>query len=147
MKTKEQITKNMQAVKSKDTKIELILRKELWRRCLTYRKNDGSIVGKPDIVYKGLKLAIFCDSEFWHGFQWETKGKDEHKSNKEFWYKKIERNIERDKDVNELLKNQGWTILRFWGRDIKKNVAECADIIEAKIKELKNEQRKKIQND
>lgn len=69
-KTQEQISKNMRAVKSKDSKIELMLRKELWHRCLTYRKNDGSVVGKPDIVYKGIKLAIFCDSEFWHGYQW-----------------------------------------------------------------------------
>lgn len=137
-KTKEQITKNMQAVKNKDTQIEIKLRKELWIRRLFYQKNSKDIIGKPDIVFKGIKLAVFCDSEFWHGYQWEEKAKAEHKSNQAFWYKKIERNIERDKEVAEALKNLGWTVLRFWGREIEKDTKKCADIIEKTIKELKN---------
>lgn len=135
----------MRSVKNKDSKIEILLRKELWNRHLTYRKNDNSIVGKPDIVYKGLKLAIFCDGEFWHGYQWEAKGKEEHKSNEEFWQKKIERNMQRDKEVTSLLESLGWTVLRFWGKEIKKNVSGCADIIQNKIEELKNG-KQKVQN-
>jgi DNA mismatch endonuclease (patch repair protein) len=137
MKTQEQITKNMKAVKSKNTQIEIILRKELWKSRLFYRKTRNDIFGKPDIVFKGIKLAVFCDSEFWHGYQWQEKAKAEHKSNQEFWYKKIERNIERDKEVNETLKNLGWTVLRFWGKEIEKDTKKCADTIEHKINELK----------
>ena len=128
-KTKEQIRYNMQQVKNKDSKIELMLRKELWSRGLRYRKNVTKIVGKPDIVFLGKKVVVFCDSEFWHGYHWEEKKKD-FKSNQEFWIPKIERNIQRDIEVNKQLTEDGWIVLRFWGRDIKKNCSECADKIE-----------------
>ena len=81
-----------------------------------------------------MKIAIFCDSEFWHGFEWETR-KSDIKSNRDFWIKKIERNISRDEEVNEALSSEGWTVLRFWGKDIKKNLSECADTIERIVKE------------
>lgn len=136
-KTKEQISYNMQQVKNKDSDIELILRKELWNRGIRYRKNVRKITGNPDIVFIGLKIAVFCDSEFWHGFDWE-KRKEEFKSNREFWIPKIERNMERDKEVNKLLAEEGWTVLRFWGKEIKKETAKCADIIENAIKEKKH---------
>ncbi len=128
-KTKEQISFNMRQVKNKDSDIEIMLRKELWSRGLRYQKNVNGIIGKPDIVFKGKKVAIFCDSEFWHGYDWENRKKD-FKSNKEFWITKIERNIERDEEVNAQLKKLGWKVLRFWGRDIKKNCKECADLIQ-----------------
>lgn len=128
-KTKEQISFNMRQVKNKDSDIEIMLRKELWSRGLRYQKNVNGIIGKPDIVFKGKKVAIFCDSEFWHGYDWENQKKD-FKSNKEFWITKIERNIERDEEVNAQLKKIGWKVLRFWGRDIKKNCKECADLIQ-----------------
>lgn len=136
-KTPEQISYNMKRVKNKDSQIELLLRKELWSRGLRYRKNVNNIIGKPDIVYIGKKVAIFVDSEFWHGYNWEVK-KLEIKSNKEFWYHKIERNIERDKEVNAALENSGWKVLRFWGTDIKKNVKHCADIIQEELLWKKN---------
>ncbi|MBP8781799.1 MAG: DUF559 domain-containing protein [Paludibacteraceae bacterium] len=82
------------------------------------------------------KVAIFCDSEFWHGFDWENRKKD-FKKNREYWIPKIERNIRRDQDVNEKLASEGWTVLRFWGEDIKKHVEDCADIIEKVLR--KNE--------
>ena len=129
--TAEQRRKNMQAVKNKDSQIELMLRKELWHRGLRYRKNVKSVFGHPDIAFIGKKVAVFCDSEFWHGYDWEHK-KDEIKSRRDFWIPKIERNIERDIEVNEKLKNDGWIVLRFWGLEIKKHTAECADkIVEA----------------
>lgn len=122
--TKEQRHKNMKAVKNKDSKIELALRAALWEKGYRYRKNYSKLEGKPDIVLSKYKIAIFCDSEFWHGYDWNVK-KNDIKSNREFWIKKIEGNIERDKKVNEILKNKGWKVLRFWGRDIQKNLDEC----------------------
>lgn len=132
-KTKEQISFNMKQVKNKDSKIEIALRKELWSRGLRYQKNVTSIFGKPDLVFKGKKVAVFCDSEFWHGYNWEERKKD-FKSHQEFWVPKIERNMERDKEVTEELQKQGWTVLRFWGKEIKKNAGGCADIIEKAVR-------------
>ena len=132
-KTKEQISYNMQQVKNKDSKIEVLLRKELWSRGLRYRKNVNFIYGKPDIVFIGKKIAVFCDSEFWHGYNWEERKKD-FKSNQEFWIPKIERNMERDKKVTAALEADGWTVLRFWGNDIKKKLSDCADIIEKAVR-------------
>ena len=132
-KTKEQISFNMKQVKYKDSKIEIALRKELWSRGLRYQKNVTSIFGKPDLVFKGKKVAVFCDSEFWHGYNWEERKKD-FKSHQEFWIPKIERNMERDKEVTEELQKQGWTVLRFWGKEIKKNAGGCANIIEKAVR-------------
>ena len=131
-KTKEQISYNMQQVKNKDSKIEVLLRKELWSRGLRYRKNVNRIYGKPDIVFIGKKIAVFCDSEFWHGYNWEERKKD-FKSHQEFWIPKIERNMERDAEVTAKLESEGWTVIRFWGNEIKKNTAQCADIIEKAV--------------
>ena len=130
--TPEQRRKNMQAVKNKDSQIELLLRQELWARGLRYRKNVNRIYGKPDIVFIGKKIAVFCDSEFWHGYNWEERKKD-FKSHQEFWIPKIERNMERDAEVTAKLESEGWTVLRFWGNEIKKNTAQCADIIEKAV--------------
>lgn len=132
-KTEEQIHYNMSRVKSKNTLIEQALRKELWRRGLRYRKNSKAVFGKPDIVFLSKKVAVFCDSEFWHGYNWEERKKD-FKTHQEFWIPKIERNMERDTEVTEKLKNEGWTVLRFWGKEIKSDTAECADIIEKAVK-------------
>lgn len=126
--TKEQRQKNMKAVKSKGSKIETLLAKKLWSLGLRYRKNCKKIFGKPDFVFISLKIAIFCDSEFWHGKNWEIK-KHEIKSNQDFWYKKIEQNIKRDQKVNEELSKNGWTILRFWGKEIEKTLDFCIDKI------------------
>lgn len=128
-KTKEQISFNMKQIKSKNSKIEVMLRKELWRRGLRYQKNVNDIIGKPDIVFKGKKVVVFCDSEFFHGYDWENR-KNDIKSNRDFWISKIERNIQRDKEVTACLEDDGWIVLRFWGRDIKKELNKCADCIE-----------------
>ena len=125
--------KNMQAIKNKDSEIEMLLRKELWNRGIRYRKNVNRIYGHPDLAFIGKKVAVFCDSEFWHGYDWENK-KSSIKSNKEFWIKKIERNMQRDKEVNQYLESEGWTVLRFWGNDIKKKLKYCADIIELTLR-------------
>lgn len=120
-KTPEQISYNMKQVKSKGSEIEVLLQKELWRRGLRYRKNVKSIEGKPDIAFIGKKIAVFCDSEFWHGYDWENR-KNDFKSNTEFWISKIERNMQRDKEVTQKLQSDGWIVLRFWGKEIKKTL-------------------------
>ncbi len=127
--TKEQRRKNMQAVKSRDSKIELVLRRALWRRGLRYRKNVKGIYGKPDIAFIGKRVAVFCDSEFWHGYQWDLK-KNEIHTRKDFWVDKIERNMKRDEEVNRRLTEQDWIVLRFWGKEILKETEKCCDIIE-----------------
>lgn len=133
-KTAEQISYNMSRVKNKDSEIEIILRKELWKRNIRYRKNVNTIFGKPDIAFKGKKIAVFVDSEFWHGYDWEHR-KDDIKSNRDFWIPKIERTIQRDQEVNAHLESEGWLVLRFWGKEIKKNLMECADIVEKAYRE------------
>lgn len=133
-KTEEQISYNMKRVKNKGSEIEILLQKELWSRGLRYRKNVKGLTGKPDIAFIGKKIAVFCDSEFWHGYDWENRKKD-FKSNTEFWIPKIERNIQRDIEVTNELETQGWIVIRFWGKEIKKNVSDCADEIERIWKE------------
>lgn len=134
--SKEQRRKNMQAVKSKGSKIEVALAKALWARGFRYRKHNKKVFGRPDFTFKSKKIAIFVDSEFWHGKDWDRR-KSDHKSNKEFWIKKIERNIERDKEVNSQLASEGWKVIRFWGKDITSNLSSCVDevvaLIEVKI--------------
>ena len=87
-----QRSKVMSAIRGKGTKIELRLAKALWSEGLRYRKNDRSVYGTPDLVFKGKKVAIFVDSEFWHGKDWNNQ-KDRIKTNSEFWQKKIENNF------------------------------------------------------
>lgn len=141
--TKEQRKKNMQAVKASGSKIEIALAKTLFARGHRYRKNDKTVFGKPDLTFKKYKIAIFIDGEFWHGKDWHIR-KNDHKSNQEFWHKKIERNIERDKEVNVELTKQGWKVLRFWGGDIKKNLLFCILEIEEAINNSKMNFTEKI---
>ena len=133
-KTREQIRFNMQQVKCKDSEIELLLRKALWQKGLRYRKNVKSVFGHPDIAFIGKKVAVFCDSEFWHGYDWDRR-KEDFKVRQDFWIPKIERNIQRDKEVTEKLEADGWIVLRFWGKEIKADAAGCADKIEKAVKQ------------
>lgn len=129
--TKEQRKKNMQNIKAKDTKIEIILRKALWKKGYRYRKNYNKLPGKPDIVLPKYKIAIFCDGEFFHGKDWDMlKKKLKNSNNSEFWINKISRNRKRDDEINKRLFFEGWTVIRFWGEDIKKHTNECVKIIE-----------------
>lgn len=136
--TPEQRKKNMQHIRSKDTKIEVKLRKALWERGFRYRKNYKELPGKPDIVFTQYKIAVFCDSEFFHGKDWEVlKPRLEKTQNSEYWLKKISHNMERDDEVNKRLLFEGWTVIRFWGKDILKDTDECIRVIEETIFELK----------
>ena len=130
-------SENMRRICSKDTKIELALRKALWNKGYRYRKNYAALPGKPDIALTKYKIAIFCDSEFFHGKDWEIlKPQLEKGNNGEFWVKKISRNRERDDEINKALLFRGWTVIRFWGKDILKNTDECVRVIEETVFEV-----------
>ena len=125
---------NVKNIRSKDTAIEIRLRKALWQKGYRYRKNYKELPGCPDIVLTKYKIAIFCDGEFFHGKDWEVlKPRLEQSNNSQFWINKISRNIERDDEVNKKLLFLGWTVIRFWGKDIKKNTDECVKVIEETI--------------
>lgn len=126
--TPEQRRKNMQAIRCKDTSIEVSLRKALWQKGIRYRKNYKQLIGKPDIVLTKHRIAIFCDSDYWHGYDWENQNV-KIKSNREYWIPKIERNMERDKKVSAQLESDGWKVIRFWEWQIKKHLDECVDVV------------------
>jgi len=131
----QQRSKNMRAIKSTATKAEITLAKALWNLGYRYRKNNKTVFGKPDLTFKKLKIAIFVDSEFFHGKDWETRKKPQ--TNAEFWIKKIERNMQRDIEVNTFLESHHWKVLRFWSNDIKNNLTKCIAVIEHEIAERK----------
>ena len=126
--TPSQRTKNMKAIRSSETKIEQILRKALWHEGILYRKNYNKLIGKPDIVITKYKIAIFCDGDFWHG---RDNCENIVASNKKYWLEKIKKNKERDLETTIALRDNGWTVLRFWESDIKKSLEEC-------MQEIKN---------
>ncbi len=135
--TKEQRHKNMKNIRAKDTGIEVILRKALWSKGFRYRTNYNELPGRPDIVLTKYKIAIFCDGEFFHGKDWEVlKPRLEQGDNSEYWVRKISRNRERDDEVNKKLLFEGWTVIRFWGKDIKKHTDECVRVIEETILDI-----------
>ena len=136
--TLEQRRKNMQHIRSNNTKIEEILRKALWNKGYRYRKNFKDLPGKPDIVITKYKIAIFCDGEFFHGKDWEVlKQRLENSNNSEYWITKISKNMHHDDQVNKELMFMGWTVIRFWGNDIKKNTDECIKVIDEVVFNIK----------
>jgi len=130
--TSEQRSKTMRAIRNKDTKIEMSLRRALYRKGLRYRKNYSRIFGHPDIAFTKSKIVVFCDSEFWHGESWE-KSKRGMKNNIDYWNEKIERNKKRDLEVNARLNSEGYLVLRYWANRIEKNLAEVVSEIEKAI--------------
>lgn len=132
------VSNNMRKIHSKDTSIELLLRKALWHKGYRYRKNYKALPGSPDIVLTKYKIAIFCDSEFFHGKDWEIlKLRLENGKNADFWIKKIERNHNRDYENDKKLLFLGYTVLHFWGQDISKHTDECLQTIEEAIWDTK----------
>jgi DNA mismatch endonuclease, patch repair protein len=130
--SKSQRSNNMRAIRSKDTSIELMLRKELWRRGLRYRVNCKNVYGKPDILFVKAKVAVFCDGDFWHGKDY-NENTFARSDNAEFWNKKIVRNMERDRIVDETLESQGYLVLRFWESDIVKGLDDCCNVVISRI--------------
>ena len=127
--SKEQRHRNMQNIRSQNTKPEILLRKALWHKGLRYRKNYADLPGKPDIVLTRQRIAIFVDGDFWHARGYQDRPGEQVGSNREFWIKKLTNNVERDKEVHDELTEMGWLILRFWESDVKKNLDACVDEI------------------
>lgn len=127
--TKEQRHKNMKNIRSKNTKAEILLRKALWHHGIRYRKNYKKLPGKPDIAITKYKIAVFVDGDFWHARGHEEKPGEQIQTNVSFWSKKLKRNIERDKEVNQALLEIGWLVLRYWDSDVKKDCNACVEDI------------------
>ena len=127
--TKEQRRKVMQHIRSKDTKAEVMLRKLLWHLGVRYRKNYKKLPGTPDIAITKHRIAIFVDGDFWHARNHLDNPGEQIKTNSGFWRKKLRENVERDREINSALVNQGWLVLRFWESDIKKSLQKCVDEI------------------
>lgn len=133
MRSKETVSYNMSRIRSQGTKLENKLETILIEVNPDYVKHP-KMFGKPDFAYLTAKIAIFADSDFWHGYDWVHK-KNELKTNTDFWVKKIEGNISRDNLVTEKLSEEGWLVLRFWGHDINKDPQKCRDLILAALEE------------
>ena len=133
-RSQEMISKNMSRIRSQDTSIELRLRKALWEKGYRYRKNYKALPGSPDIALTKYKIAIFCDSEFFHGKDWDVlKPRLEKGKNPDYWLKKIERNRSRDWETDRRLLFLGWTVIHFWGKDISKDTEGCVKVVEEAI--------------
>lgn len=134
--SQEQRRRVMQAVKSTGSAIESALAKALWRKGYRYCKNVKRLCGKPDLVFVKFRIVVFCDSDFWHGYKWRHR-KWDIKSNRKFWFTKIKRNIERDKEVTQMLRREGWTVIRFWGHKIENDLDSCVEHVEKTIMKKK----------
>ncbi|WP_262917129.1 very short patch repair endonuclease [Subsaxibacter sp. CAU 1640] len=117
-------SKIMSKIRGKNTKPEMLFRKALWRKHVRYRVDSKKLPGRPDVSIEKYKLAIFIDGEFWHGYNWDER-KDLIKSNRKFWIPKIERNMQRDRQVNRQLAEMGYTVFRFWDHEIKRDLDKC----------------------
>lgn len=142
--TTEQRHKNMRSIKAENTRPEVLLRRLLWQEGIRYRKNWKVLPGKPDIAITKYKIAIFVDGEFWHGKAYNggdyeghkyhsLKEQLEHGNNTEFWKNKIERNMQRDLEVEAELNGLGWKVIRFWSKDVLGHPEECLSVIEETI--------------
>ncbi|NLF42606.1 MAG: very short patch repair endonuclease [Bacteroidales bacterium] len=135
--TTKQRSELMGKIKSRNTKPEIKLKKALWNLGFRYRKNYKDLPGCPDIVFIKHKLAIFVDGEFWHGYNWPEKNA-KIKTNRDFWIPKIERNIQRDEQINQLLMDMGWNVIRFWEHEIKKDFNNCIEKIASYLQESRS---------
>lgn len=137
--TKDQRRKNMQRIRSKDTKAEVLLRKALWHRGVRYRKNYKALPGTPDIAITKYRIAVFVDGGFWHARGHEEHPGEQIQTNKVFWTKKLKRNVERDKDVNQALLELGWLVLRYWDSDVNRNCDGCVKDIMQYLPHMKKQ--------
>lgn len=137
--TREQRSNVMRAVRSAGSKIEREMWAVLESTGYSFEKSPKDILGKPDIVFRKEKVAVFCDSEFWHGYKWKER-KKEIKSNRDFWLAKIESNIKRDWAINRRLRKEGWKVVRFWGNEILKNPDRCGSEVIGMVKGARTKQ-------
>lgn len=127
----------MSSVSSKDTEPEVAVRKSLWHRGYRYRKHYDEVEGSPDLAFPSRQIAVFIDGDFWHGNAWKVRGydslEDMFPTNTEWWVNKIERNMERDKEVNAALHERGWTVLRFWTSEVKDDLEAVVERIAGEV--------------
>jgi len=128
MRSHKVVSYNMSMIRSSGSRIERVLGSSMHYTGLRYRK-QYRVEGRPDFAFPKEKTAVFCDSSFWHGRNWQRGAKQLIKTNRRFWWKKIERNIQRDKEVNGILEKEGWVVLRFWDDDIIGNPRKCAEVV------------------
>ena len=132
-------SKIMSAVKSKGSKAERALGRAMWAHGIRYRKHVGKVFGTPDFALIGLRIAVFCDGDFWHGRGWDKRGftsweqQFERLKSPDTWRRKIAANMERDRRVNCQLEEQGWSVLRFLESEILEDPERCADIVRSCI--------------
>lgn len=134
--TDEQRSYTMSRIRGKGTSIERMLSHALWHRGLRFRKNSRYVYGHPDISVKKYRIAIFCDGDFWHGYDWENR-RDSIKSNREYWIAKIERNIAKDEEVNHILTAMGYRVIRIWEHEIRNDLDDTVSMIIRTIDEQK----------
>lgn len=128
--------------KKTDTRPELLLRRALWSAGLRYRKNAAALLGKPDVVFPGAKVAVFCDGDFWHGRNWSARREKLSKGhNADYWLAKIERNMQRDANVTAALLDAGWSVVRVWESDVKRDVAAVVEVVRAALARLQRPTR------
>ncbi|MBD0779643.1 very short patch repair endonuclease [Maribacter sp. ANRC-HE7] len=130
-------SKIMGKIRGKNTKPELAFRKALWAKGYRYRIDSRKLIGRPDVVLNKYKTVVFIDGEFWHGFQWEER-KEKLKTNREFWIAKIERNRQRDEEVNTELERIGFTVFRFWEKEIKNDLEGCIQKVISHLRSQNN---------
>ncbi len=142
-RSKDIVSYNMSRIRSSGSVIENQLGKAMYSLGLRYRK-QYKIEGRPDFAFPRVKIAVFCDSSFWHGRDWDTQ-KNKILVRREFWIPKIERNIQRDVEVNESLSNQGWLVIRFWDSEIMADPIFCALKVKHNV-DIKNDQERDLNN-
>jgi len=124
----------MRKVRSSDTTPEVVFRKALWARGVRYRVAPAAMPGKPDVVISAKRIAVFIDGDFWHGNQWRRRGRASLEDqftqtrSREYWLAKIRRNMQRDCQTTAALLADGWTVLRFWESDIRRDVEGCVQM-------------------
>lgn len=122
------------ANKGRDTAPERLLRSALWHRGLRFRVHYSKLPGKPDIALIGRRVAIFCDGDFWHGREWEVRRqKLSTGANAAYWTSKIERNLQRDREVDRAIQALGWTVIRIWESEVRASPDAAAERLMAMI--------------
>lgn len=121
--------------KKTGTRCELALRRALWVAGCRYRKNVPDLPGRPDIVFPGAQVAVFCDGDFWHGRDWETRReKLSRGANAAYWLAKIRRNMERDQQNTRHLQSLGWTVLRLWESQIREDLSGTVQVVASAVR-------------
>jgi DNA mismatch endonuclease (patch repair protein) len=133
----------MAAVRNKDSKAELALRRQLHARGLRYRLHARDLPGRPDLVIHKYRLAVFVDGDFWHGNAWKVRGlarfEDQFPSNRDFWVAKIRRNMQRDQEVTAALVAGGWTVVRLWESEVLASPAAAADRVQGALRSCRGQ--------